>query len=668
MHRTVTIIISLLLGLGLAACPGKEIKQTDPEICANGMDDDGDGLIDCADPDCAQNPACLPETLCNDGLDNDGDGDMDCADSDCASQSYCETIEVTCDDEFDNDGDGLVDCADSDCVGTSDCTAIPETNCNDGLDNDSDGLADCADSDCATETYCEATEATCDDDFDNDGDGQVDCADSDCIATAVCTSNPETICNDGLDNDSDGDADCADSDCANESYCETVETSCNDGFDNDGDGDVDCADSSCASQTYCEAVEVTCDDQFDNDGDGLVDCIDSDCASAVACIPPAGVGSPCEDNTDCDDTGAVCLDEYDVGFPGGYCTVLSCNNDCPQGSSCISLGSDYTMCVADCTLGGTDCRDAYACEDAGGAGICWPACTLDTQCLVTEQCDTSSGFCVYGWVEAQGATVTGDGNSNGIADPGESFNLGFDAVNTGYGVAQGPISATLAVNTTTSTVTGTVNLTPPGSTQCSATDLASGASAACTPWGVVIPGTAQPEERLDFDVTFTNGTETWQDTLSLTIGSLWTSLLSALDPQGDNGTVTCDIKDVQGYVEGGVLYLRMVFYAACSISEYYDFWLTDGSGYITLSLENNAGTMTPAMWNYNGGNWQSLTPPPSYFVSPMGGTSDTLTYQIAVAAIPVINVSGGTVYLWASAYNANHNDDAPDTTATSISW
>ncbi|MGE4614468.1 MAG: hypothetical protein AAEJ46_09040, partial [Planctomycetota bacterium] len=30
------------------------------ENCTNGVDDDGDGLIDCADPDCATDPACIP--------------------------------------------------------------------------------------------------------------------------------------------------------------------------------------------------------------------------------------------------------------------------------------------------------------------------------------------------------------------------------------------------------------------------------------------------------------------------------------------------------------------------------------------------------------------------------------------------------------------------------
>jgi hypothetical protein len=40
-------------GIVLAGCP--VVKK---EICNNGIDDDGDGRVDCADADCADDPAC----------------------------------------------------------------------------------------------------------------------------------------------------------------------------------------------------------------------------------------------------------------------------------------------------------------------------------------------------------------------------------------------------------------------------------------------------------------------------------------------------------------------------------------------------------------------------------------------------------------------------------
>jgi parallel beta-helix repeat protein len=72
------------------ACPGG-----DPEICDDGIDNDGDGDIDCADNDCTNDPACgggcvpVPE-ICDDGIDNDCDGKADCADKkDCKNFPGC---------------------------------------------------------------------------------------------------------------------------------------------------------------------------------------------------------------------------------------------------------------------------------------------------------------------------------------------------------------------------------------------------------------------------------------------------------------------------------------------------------------------------------------------------------------------------------------------------
>ncbi len=96
-----------------------------PENCTNGIDDDGDGLIDCADPDCANEAVCIApdkEYWCNDGIDNDGDGLTDCADPDCADDPHCEgLVERACADGVDNDGDGLIDCDDPDCFDSVAC-------------------------------------------------------------------------------------------------------------------------------------------------------------------------------------------------------------------------------------------------------------------------------------------------------------------------------------------------------------------------------------------------------------------------------------------------------------------------------------------------------------------------------------------------------------------
>ena len=45
-----------------------------PEDCADGVDNDGNGDVDCDDPACAE--ACAE--VCDDGIDNDEDGATMC--------------------------------------------------------------------------------------------------------------------------------------------------------------------------------------------------------------------------------------------------------------------------------------------------------------------------------------------------------------------------------------------------------------------------------------------------------------------------------------------------------------------------------------------------------------------------------------------------------------
>ena len=55
------------------------------EKCNNGIDDDGDGLIDCNDTDCQYPPDIEKGCNCNNGVDDDLDGKVDANDGDCAS-------------------------------------------------------------------------------------------------------------------------------------------------------------------------------------------------------------------------------------------------------------------------------------------------------------------------------------------------------------------------------------------------------------------------------------------------------------------------------------------------------------------------------------------------------------------------------------------------------
>jgi len=199
------------LTLGFASCGGEtDSSQAKEQKCSDGADNDGDKLVDCADPDCSAAPNCggvaygVPfEANCTDKVDNDGDNLVDCADPDCQQTSACSgvkygvPIETECADKIDNDGDNLIDCADSDCVNAPNCGGVDygvpfESDCANNLDDDGDNLIDCLDPDCANAPGCSGDlygipyESDCANGVDDDGDGQIDCADPDCNGSPSC--------------------------------------------------------------------------------------------------------------------------------------------------------------------------------------------------------------------------------------------------------------------------------------------------------------------------------------------------------------------------------------------------------------------------------------------------------------------------------------------------
>lgn len=94
------------------------------EVCGNVIDDDTDGLADCADSDCAADPACESEGDCDDAVDNDADGDIDCGDGDCFDDPSCDW---GCEDpnacNYGNSGSCTYDCCpDDDADGLNDDT------------------------------------------------------------------------------------------------------------------------------------------------------------------------------------------------------------------------------------------------------------------------------------------------------------------------------------------------------------------------------------------------------------------------------------------------------------------------------------------------------------------------------------------------------------------
>jgi len=116
--------------------------------CADGIDNDGDMLIDFpADPDCTSatdlDEAHQPQ--CSDGLDNDTDTAIDFGTDDGCSSLLddSEAGGAACGNGADDDGDGLIDFpADPGCSSATDVSERDIPACADGADNDGDGLVD----------------------------------------------------------------------------------------------------------------------------------------------------------------------------------------------------------------------------------------------------------------------------------------------------------------------------------------------------------------------------------------------------------------------------------------------------------------------------------------------------------------------------------------------
>lgn len=281
------------------------------EICGDGLDNDGNGLIDCADLTCANTAACPPPVeLCSDGLDNDGNGLIDCADLACTGAVGCPPpVAEICGDGIDNDENGLADCKDPACDGTPVCQTAGRELCGDGIDNDHNLVTDCRDPACIGTPACPApTPEICGDSKDNNGDGLVDCADPLCFGSRRCVYEK---CGDGIDNDGDGLTDCADPVCAKSSKCLRPPVDiCNDGIDNDGNGKADCADAKCAWSAVCKrpVVEEICNNHIDDNANGLVDCADVQCKSRSICLTEIcsnGVDDDLDGVIDCADSSCV---------------------------------------------------------------------------------------------------------------------------------------------------------------------------------------------------------------------------------------------------------------------------------------------------------------------------------------------------------------------------
>ncbi len=266
-------------------CPSSEAGS-----CGDGMDNDEDSSFDSAWDD---NP--LTGADC---LDYDCFGDANCPSQEHRDATGADA-DLQCFNSLDDDLDGLFNCADPDCIGMDNGTLVcyekefdileRYQKCANAFDDDGDADTDCADGDCGRQFgNCgpcpdreDVTYDSCSDGSDDDNDGAADCSDADCTA-----GGPGPDASLGQLDDA---ARCA--------VTENSDDMCRDRFDNDGDADTDCADSDCAGFAQCAASENTaplCGDVYENDGDGLMDCVDADCWGLGSCSAKSWAAAACQ--------------------------------------------------------------------------------------------------------------------------------------------------------------------------------------------------------------------------------------------------------------------------------------------------------------------------------------------------------------------------------------
>ncbi len=293
--------------------------------CSDGIDNDGDSLVDWMFPDedgdgypdippgwpaSAQQPdpgcegpwSSTESPECDDTVDNDLDGDVDMDDPTCFApwwSSELWNMLAACENGVDDDGDGLTDFGeDPQCTSPYDTTE-GLTECQDGIDNDGDGDVDFPDDAACGSPESELEGTQCDDGIDNDGDGAIDYPDDlGCEAPFLGIEGPP--CHDGIDNDGD-----SLTDFPNDPGCAAPQSpseapACSNGIDDDGDGLIDYpADPGCTAPSGQDEL-MPCRDAVDNDGDALIDYpLDSGCAEPF----DLSEGPDCSDGVDNDGDG-----------------------------------------------------------------------------------------------------------------------------------------------------------------------------------------------------------------------------------------------------------------------------------------------------------------------------------------------------------------------------
>ncbi len=406
------------------------------EDCQNGLDDDGDTVADCDDPDCAVEcgKACAPvcedecwpcqgqqcESVCkNDCWECDWETEdcesrcvecNSCVDTNCRSQSFCTSCQ-----ECETNQKPREDC-------NAECQ--PCTECIENYPLEEAGMCEAACEPCsecqkpknyACHDKCEqisesgkvqACQKLCDDnvDFYCGGSKQKEPCDD---VTYFCDGNPQgfpcTIytCHDEEGNERKQTVLCGEEHlCGENQHVKDDICVCKGGWsDCDGDG-------SCESEGSCGGEELEiCYDNIDNDFDYLIDCQDlSDCRLQTCAIDENRNWLCYEGECTPEDEIEMCEENQKI-IDGGCVNACEIQEDCAEGFVCqYGVCTELNACETDIDCEGYNeiCEEGFCkekieegCvinEDCGDGEICqnnvclFVECSSDSECTKEEVC------------------------------------------------------------------------------------------------------------------------------------------------------------------------------------------------------------------------------------------------------------------------------------------
>ena len=405
--------------------PGIALAESD---CTDGLDNDGDLLVDCLDPSCLgavcdDGLFCTVGTVCDAGLSCSGGSPLSCDDSVGCTDDSCDEVGDACVNAV-NDGNcdngAFCDGAET-CSATLDCQAGIAPNCSDGIgctDDSCDEVGDACvntvnDGNCDNGDFCDGSE-TCDAVLDCQAGTAPNCDDSVGCTDDTCDEVGDACVNTVNDEN-----------CDNGAFCDGAETcsatlDCQAGTAPNCDDSIGCTDDSC-DEVGDACVNAVNDGNCDNGAfcDGSETCSATlDCQAGIA--PNCSDGIGCTDDS-CDEGGDACVNAVNDGScdNGQFCdgvetcsatldceagTAPNCNDgvgctddSCDEvGDTCVNTANDGN-CDDGAFCNGTETCDAVLDCQAGTAPNCndGVGCTNDSCNETSDACDNNpdDGIC-----------------------------------------------------------------------------------------------------------------------------------------------------------------------------------------------------------------------------------------------------------------------------------